>query len=150
MSQITNDIEFKQALEDLDATQQRIVAGKFVEHVLPLSSDKRLKQVINVATDADATDDEMSNALKSARAATFDSHTRCGSEGHWIDQAGYFVARAATASVTPGEQSKSGGPAWQAALSIRMAQTCVLIDSDDVTPIGNEWQYNILTNHLNS
>lgn len=150
MSQVTNDTEFKQALDDLDDTQQRIVAARFVEHVLKLSNDKRLEQVIKVATDASATNNELSDALKSARAATFDSHTRCGSEGHWTDQAGYFVARAAAASVTPRAQSKAGGPAWQAALSIRMAQTCVLIDSDDVTPVGNEWQYDILTNYLNS
>ena len=150
MSQITNDTEFKQTLEGLDDTQQRIVAGRFVEHVLSLSNDKRLNNVVKVATDSDATDAEIADALKSARAATFDSHTRCGSEGHWSDQAGYFVARAAAAAVTPQLQSKSGGPAWQAALSIRMAQTCVLIDSDDVTPVGNEWQYEILTNYLNS
>lgn len=150
MSQITNDTEFKQTLEGLDDTQQRVIAARFVEHVLPLSNDKRLGNIVKVATDIDATDTEISDALKSARAATFDSHARCGSEGHWTDQAGYFVARAAAAAVTPQVQSKSGGPAWQAALSIRMAQTCVLIDSDDVTPVGNEWQYDILTNYLNS
>ena len=152
MNQITNDEEFKQALQGLDDTQQRIVAALFVEHVLPFSDDDRLKRVVKVATDSDAQEDELSIALQSAKAATFDSHTRCGSEGNWTDQAGYFVGRAAVAAVTPQVQSKAGGPAWQAAMSCRMAQTSMLIDSDDITtigPTGNEWQYDILSNYMN-
>ena len=150
MSQITNDTEFKQALANMDYAQQRIIAAMFVEHVLPLSNDDRLVRVVKVAIDKNASDDELASALKSAKAATFDSHTRCGSEGNWTDQAGYFVARAAVASVTPEAQSKAGGPAWQAAMSTRMAQTSMQIDKDDVAPTGNEWQYHILSNYLNS
>ena len=150
MSQISNDTEFKQALQRLDKKQQRVVGALFVKHVLPLSNDSRLIHVIKTAADSDATQDELSNALKSAKAATFDSHTRCGSEGNWTDQAGYFVARAATAAVTPETQSKAGGPAWQAAMSCRMAQTSMLIDSDDETTADNEWQYDILSSYLNS
>lgn len=150
MSQITNDAEFKQALQNLEYVQQRVIAAMFVEHVLSLSNDERLKRVIKVATDSHASVDELSNALKSAKAATLDSHTRCGSEGNWTDQAGYFVARAAVAALTPQAQSKSGGPAWQAAMSSRMAQTSMQIDSDDETTAGNEWQYDILSNYLNS
>ena len=33
MSQINNDAEFKQVLQDLEYVQQRIVAAMFVEHV---------------------------------------------------------------------------------------------------------------------
>lgn len=150
MSQITNDTEFKQALQELSDTEQRVVAAMFVKHVLPLSNDIRLIHVVKVAGDEDATKDELANALKSARAATVDSHTRCGSEGNWTEQAGYFVARAAVAAVTPVAQSKAGGPAWQAAMSCRMAQTSALIDSDDATPAGNDWQYDILSSHMNS
>ena len=150
MTQITNDTEFKKALNDLDTAQKRSVAAMFVEHVLPLSNDDRLKHVVKVASNSNASKDELSNALKSARAATFDSHARCGYEGNWTDQAGYFVARAAVAAVTPEAQSKAGGPAWQAAMSSRMAQTSMLIDCDDATPAGSEWQYDILSNYLNS
>lgn len=150
MSQINNDTEFKQALQQLDSLQQRIVAAKFVEHVLTLSNDERLSSVVKLAADSNASEYELSNALKSAKAATMESHTRCGSEGNWSDQAGYFVARAAVAAVTPQAQSKAGGPAWQAAMSCRMAQTSMLIDSDDETLTGNEWQYEILSNYLDS
>ena len=151
MSQITNDTEFKQALLALDSTQQRVVAALFVEHVLPLSNDERLNRVIKVATDNHASQDEISNALKSAKAATFDSHTRCGAEGNWTEQAGYFVARATVAAVTPQAQSQSGNPAWQAAMSSRMAQTSLLIgDESNEAPIHSEseWQYQMLSNYL--
>jgi hypothetical protein len=150
MNPIHNDTEFKQALQSLDHTQQRLVAALFVEHVLPLSHDSRLEHVIHSAKNSHASDDELSTALKSARAVTFDCHTRCGAEGNWTDQAGYFVARAAVAAVTPQAQSKSGGPAWQAAMSSRMAQTSMLIDCDNEIPTGNEWQYDILSNFLHS
>jgi hypothetical protein len=150
MSQITNDTEFKQALQGLDKTQQRVVGALFVKHLLPLSNDIRLIHIVKVAADSKASKDELENALKSARAATLDSHTRCGSEGNWTEQAGYFVARAAVAAMTPDKSSKAGGPAWQAAMSCRMAQTSMQIDSDDETSAGNEWQYDILSSYLNS
>jgi len=153
MSQISNETEFKQALQGLDSVQQRMVAAMFVKHVLSLSNDERLNRVIEVATDSNATQDEISNALKSAKAATFDSHTRCGAECNWTEQAGYFVARAAVAAVTPLAQSRTSGPAWQAAMSSRMAQTSLLIDdeSDEVaTHSESEWQYETLSNYLKS
>ncbi len=153
MSPISNDKEFKLALHDLDAVKQRTVAAMFVEHVLSLSNDDRIQRVVKVATDSSASEGEISDALKSAKAATMDSSTRCGAEGNWTDQAGFFVARAAVAAITPLAQSKSGGPAWQAAMSSRMAQTSILIDDDsDEAPTHseNEWQYNILSDYLQS
>ena len=152
MSPINNDVEFKQALQTLDATQQRVIAALFVEHVLPLCKDERINRVVKVATDLNASEDEISGALRSAKAATFDCHTRCGSEGNWTEQAGYFVARAAVAAVTPLAQSRTSGPAWQAAMSSRMAQTSLLIDneSDEIADSENEWQYGILSGYLKS
>ena len=153
MSQITNDEEFRQALHGLDAVQQRVVAAGFVEHVLSLSTDDRIASVVKVAADSGASDDDVANALKSAKSAAIDSHTRCGSEGDWTEQAGYFVARAAVAAVTPLAQSKGGSPAWQAAMSCRMAKTSILIDNEaDEAPTHNEseWQYSMLPDYLNS
>ena len=150
MSQISNDAEFKRTLKGLDQAQQRVVAAMFVEHVLSLSTDDRIARVTRVAADKNASADELAGALKTAKAATMDSHTRCGSEGNWTEQAGYFVSRAAMAALTPCEQCTSGSPAWQAAMSSRMAQTSMLIDSEDEIPVGNQWQYDILSNYLNS
>ena len=153
MSQINNDTEFKQALQNLDARQQRAVAGLFVEHVLSLSNDDRVKRVVKVSADDSASESEIADALKSAKSAVTESSTRCGAEGNWTDQAGYFVARAAVAAITPANQSRSGGPAWQAAVSSRMAQTSILIDNDSDTVSEhseNEWQYSILSDYLKS
>jgi len=150
MKQISNDADFKQSLQSLSYDQQRIVATQFVEHVLALCTDDRLKRVVDTGLNEKATQDDLSNALKSAKSITFDCHTRCGAEGNWSEQAGYFVARAAIAALTPEPQSKSGGPAWQAAMSSRMAQTSVQIDSDSSDLTDNKWQYKILSDFLNS
>jgi hypothetical protein len=150
MSQISNDAEFKRTLQGLEQIEQRVVAAMFVEHVLSLSTDERIARVTRVAADKNASAGELADALRTAKAATMDSHTRCGSEGNWTEQAGYFVSRAAMAALTPCEQCSSGSPAWQAAMSSRMAQTSMLIDSEDETPVGNEWQYDILSDYLNS
>lgn len=150
MSQITSDAEFKQALNDLSAKQQRVVAAIFVEHVLSLSNDDRVKRAVKVAADENVNTDEISGALKSVKAAIMDSSTRCGADGNWTDQAGYFVTRAAVAALTPQAQSKSN-PAWQAAASCRMARTSIEIDSEsDKEPDHTEtkWQYDILSKHL--
>lgn len=151
MTQINNDSDFRKAIESLDFDKQRVLAGLFVKNVLGLCDDKRVPHITDVALDANASDDELASALKTARAATFDCHTRCGSEGDWEAQAGYFVARAATAAVTPASQSKAGGPAWQAAMSSRMARTSIQINAEDVsTSDESQQQYQILTDYLNS
>ena len=149
MSQISNDKEFKQALQKLGATQQRTVAALFIEHVLPLSNNDRIQHAVKVAANNAASQAEISDALKSAKAATIDCATRCGAEGNWTTQAGYFVARAALATLTPPTQTSSGSPAWQAALSCRMAQTSIQIDddTDESAYAENEWQYGVLSNY---
>jgi len=153
MSYISNDENFKHSLQELDPLQQRKLAAIFVEHVLHLSGDERLGRVIKTVADTRASEDELTAALKSARAATFDSHARCGAEGHWSDQAGYFVARAAVAAATPQSQSRSGGPAWLAAMSARMAHTSMLIDdvsNQQTAHTECDWQYRSLYDYLNA
>jgi hypothetical protein len=153
MNTITNDEEFKQALHQLDAKQQRVLAAQFAEHVLPLSNDERLTRALAVAGNAEASSADVDDALQSARAATIDSHTRCGSEGNWTDQAGYFVGRAVVAALSSGEQSRAKSPAWQAAMSSRMARTSILIDDDSdqiVTHSEDQWQYDTLSSFLGS
>jgi len=153
MMQISNDANFRRALMNMDSDQQRAVAAKFVEHVLLLSSDGRLNRAVKTAANIQSSEDELFSALKSARAATFDSHTRCGSDGNWTDQAGYFVARAAVAAIAPPTKSKAGGAAWQAAMSSRMARTSMLIDDESIelpAQAENEWQYQTLSEYLNT
>lgn len=153
MSEMCNDKEFRKTLESLDPSQQREVAVMFVNHVLPLCQDKRLERVLKIAADADASDEELAAVLKTAHAVTFDSHARCGADCHWSDQAGYFVARAAVAATTPPAHSRAGGPAWQAAMSARMAHTTSLIDDVSNTQSAHTeclWQYQSLSDYLNA
>ncbi|MGD2055716.1 MAG: hypothetical protein PVJ15_02840 [Gammaproteobacteria bacterium] len=150
MTEITSEAEFRRALEGLDAGQQRVVAALFVQHVLPLSTDERIARVTGVAADAEASADELADALRVARAATFDAHTRCGSEGDWSAQAGYFVARAVVAALTPVGQVP-GDPAWQAAMASRMAQTSKAIASGDHSAEQeSREQFRILSDYLNT
>ena len=150
MTRISNDAEFRKALDGLDPARQRHVAARFVENVLALCSDERIARVLRVAGNTEASEAELAEALKTARATTFDCHTRCGSEGDWSEQAGYFVARAATAALTPIGKMPSG-PAWQAALSSRMAQTSEsIVSGDDIAGQEADQQYGILSKFLNS
>jgi hypothetical protein len=150
MSTISNDREFREQLGTLDATQQRLVAARFAESVLPLCTDERIGRVLAVAADGDATDSALAEALKLAKAAVIDCHARCGSEGDWEAQAGYFVARAAIAALTPLGQLP-GGSAWQAAMSSRMAQTSMsIVKGESGAGTESEKQYGILSAFMNS
>lgn len=150
MTTISNDSEFRAALGRLDATGQRQVAARFVESVLPLCTDERIARVVAVAADASASGAALADALRTAKAATIDCHARCGAEGDWEAQAGYFVARAAIAALTPQGQMP-GGSAWQAAMSARMAQTSKsIVSGENAGGQENEKQYGILSAYLNA
>lgn len=148
MTDIRNDMEFRKNIESLDPVRQRTLAARFVESVLPFCSDERVGLVVRTAANPQASADDLAKALRSAKAAVIDSHARCGAECDWKDQAGYFVARAAVAAVSPGGQM-AGGPAWQAAMSSRMAATCRGIDGpeDNAGQVKME-QYLILSEFL--
>lgn len=151
MKKISNDSEFKQALKGLEYSKQRELAGLFVQSVIGLAVDDRIKRVVTIASDPEATSDELAMALSTAKTAMLDCHARCGAEGDWQQQSGYFVARAATSALTPEGHCRLGGPAWQAAMSSRMACTSIKIHSEENCP-GDESarQYHILSNYLNS
>jgi len=150
MNAIADDVQFKQAVTSLDASEARIIGAKFVQNVVALADDQRLRRVVEVASTRDATGEEVAATLKLAKTIMLDSYTRCGADGDWNDQAGYFVARAAVACMTPFEKGKPGGPAWQAAMSSRLARTSASIDSDDESASESARQYEILTDYLNS
>jgi hypothetical protein len=150
MTEIRNDTDFRQKLESLDPARQRLLAARFVEKVLSLCDDERVCRVVKVAAEPHASADELATALHTARAAIIDSHARCGAECDWKDQAGYFVARAAAAAVSP-EGQMAGGSAWQAAMSSRMAETCRSIDTaEDNAGETRKQQYLILSEFLTS
>lgn len=146
MSTISNDTEFRQALDALSLEQQRTVASRFVQNVLSLSGDSRLQQVI----DAVDVGTDLATAFKSAKRVSLEAHARCGSEGDWNEQAGYFVARAAQAAVEPQVRTAGKNPAWKAAMQCRMARTCLASDSDEDThDLETGAQHQLLTDYLN-
>jgi len=145
---ITNDSEFKAALDGLAGARQRQVAARFAESVLALSKDVRVKNAVNAAKRSDITEDELVAVLQSAKKATVDSFTQCGQECDWNDQAGHFVAQAALACIKPSEHG--GSPAWDAAMHARMARTCESIAAGRGTDNAETTaQYRILTEFLN-
>jgi hypothetical protein len=151
MASISNDQELKQALDRLDAVQQRVVGARFVEHVLDLSTDERIAKAIRLALDPQAASDDLKMAQKSVHSAVLESHARCGAAGDWKDQATYFVGRAAAACLVTKLRSEGKDPAWQAALSSRMARTSAAIDSDSDSPEQESaHQFQILSRYLDS
>ncbi len=150
MAEITNDDDFRRLLDGLDTGGQRAVAARFVENVLSLCGDDRIRHVTEILSKPDASEDNLSMAFHTARTVTVDTHNRCGAECDWQDQAGYFVARAALAAVTPAEQL-AGGPAFQAAMSSRMARTCMGIGAaEDTAGQERQAQYRILSEFIKS
>jgi hypothetical protein len=148
MANIYNETQFKEAIGALDSNVQRQLAALFTEHVLELTDDSRISNGAGVASDPDASEGELAASFKTVKAATIESHTRCGSEGDWKAQAAYFVARACEAALMP-EGYKKAGPALQAATSARMARTAWSIDSDESGESGErEAQYQTLNEFL--
>jgi hypothetical protein len=146
---ISNDSEFKAALSFLSGAARRLVAARFAENVLTLGPDPRVKGAIDAAKRADITAAELAAAYQSARTASVESFTRCGSECNWNDQASHFVAEAGVACVQP--DKPGANPAWDAAMQARMARTCETI----ATGLGTDnseagAQYRILAEFLNS
>jgi hypothetical protein len=148
MTSINNEIQFREVAGTLDGNLQRQLAAQFTEHVLELTDDSRITNNVGVASNPGATTSELAASFKTVKAATIESHTRCGSEGDWKAQAAYFVARACEAALIP-EGYKKAGPALQAATSARMARTAYSIDTDSDSETGErEAQYQILNNFL--
>ncbi len=152
MPNITDNKAFKEAIKNLDCARQRPLAALFVERVLSLTKDKRIPRIIAVAASENPSQDELDAALRSARAAIIDTHCRCGADCDWEEQASYFVARAACASVAPPNKCVAGGAAWQAAVSCRMARTCASIQGDDSGAAKDEsgQEFRILNEFLDS
>jgi hypothetical protein len=151
MSSVSNDKQFRDALNGLNPQQQRIVGALFVESVLGLSEDPRVARSLIAAKDMEPGEEALILARRSAKAASLEAHTRCGADGEWTDQAGYFVARAAEACLEPGGRSQGKGAAWKAAMSARMARTCLAADSDeDAHDTESQAQYQILTSYLDA
>jgi hypothetical protein len=146
---ITNDKGFKSVLAGLSIAKQRQLAVRFVEAVLPLSGDARIRAALETAGRADVTDAELAQAAQAANSARVESFTHCGKETDWTAQAGHFVAKAAVACVKPVEPG--GNLAWDAAMQARLARTFQTVAEGTGTDNREaEAQYHTLEAFLNS
>jgi hypothetical protein len=151
MSTIKNDTEFRAALDGLDVARQREVGALFVEHVLDLTSDARVQQVLAAARDREISDDAMTLARRTVKAAVLEAHARCGADGDWSEQADYFVARAAEACLKPQDAGSSKSPAWLAAMNARMSRTCHAAETGgEAQDTEALVQYEILARYLDA
>ncbi len=145
---ISNDNEFKAALIKLTVAQQRQAASRFVESVLPLCWDTRVKGAVAAARRQDITDAELAALFQATKSASVESFTQCGREADWLAQAGHFVAEAAMACVKAAEVDDN--LAWDACMSARMARTCETIAGGAGTENHEaDAQYRILSEFLN-
>ncbi len=86
----TNDKEFRVKLETLSVSQQRQVAALFVQRVLGLSNDVRIKAALDMAMRADISDAELAVVSQAANTARVESYAQCGRDSDWNTQAGLF------------------------------------------------------------
>ena len=148
MAKIKSESDFRATIQALDYPAQRQLAAQFTGHVLELTDDTRISNGAAMASDPAANPTEIAASFKTVKAATIESHTRCGSEGDWSAQAAYFVARACEAALMP-EGYKQSGPALQSAAAARMARTAYSIDHNtEGGPGERDTQYQILNEFL--
>lgn len=140
---IHNDSEFKSALSGLDPARQRRAAARFVERVMDLSGDVRVRAAVEAAQRGDLAEAEREVLFQAANAARVESFTQCGREADWGAQAGHFVAKAAVSCVKAPVSGEN--IAWDAAMHARMARTCHSVASGVGTETREaEAQYAIL------
>ena len=66
MSTISNDQEFRAALDTLSTDRQRAVGASFVENVRQLSGDRRIGQAIAAARDSALSEEDLNAARRGA------------------------------------------------------------------------------------
>ncbi len=140
MANISNDHELRMALDALTREQQRVLGGRFVQNVLDLCDDFRIRNAVDTAINEAASVNELEEAFRNAKAVSVKTYTDCGKDTDWLAQAAHFVAAATTAAVAPAPASDN--PAWKAAIQARMARNCEMIERQDGADHGEaETQY---------
>ena len=130
MATITNDHQLRELINGLDSNRQRMLGGRFAQSVIGITSNSRLQRAAEAASRSDSTEEDIAEALKSARGVANDTYTACGRDADWLAQAEHFVARACAAALSPPEQlGSAGNPAWKAAMYARMAKNCQMIET---------------------
>lgn len=149
---INNDQDFKKAISELNITDQRKLAAKFVESVLYLNPDPLIKNALEIAGKkivSDSDKKEFEAAYKNIKSLAVNTYTACGGDADWPAQAAHFIATATKACLTPAERLDSNKLAWKCAMQLRMAKNCEMIESDnDVIDNEAQNQYIIINDFI--
>ena len=130
MPAISNDSELRQLIDSLGFEDQRALGMKFVQSVIDLTPDPRLKKALETALAPGVTDPEVEEAYKTAKATSTATYTACGRDTDWMAQAEHFVAAALQAALAPADQLPGRSTAaWKAAMQARMARNCAMIET---------------------
>lgn len=135
---ISNDQEFKNALNSLSLEQQRLLGARFVNSVIGLIDNPRLSSALGIAMDPESDQQACNDAYKVAKSIATKTYTACGRDADWVLQAEHFVAAACAAALTPkAVMTERFSPAWKAAIQARMARNCIMI-GDESADVENE------------
>ena len=150
---INNDQDFKKAISELNITDQRKLAAKFVESVLYLNPDPLIKNALEIAGKkilSDSDTEQFEEAYKNIKSLAVNTYTACGGDADWPAQAAHFIATATKACLTPAERLDNNNKlAWKCAMQSRMAKNCEMIESDnDVIDNEAQNQYIIINNFV--
>jgi hypothetical protein len=150
MATISNDHDLREALNELSADQRRILGARFAKAVVHLCRDDRVVRAIETAINPSASDAELTDAYKAAKAYATKTYTACGRDTDWLAQADHFVAASAAAALTPPAQlPEKINPAWKAAMQARMAKNCEMMEVDEgETESEADRQYGIASESL--
>jgi hypothetical protein len=131
MATISTDKDLRDLLEKLPVDQQRIIGLTFAQSLIHLSRDERVKRAIETGLRTDASQGELEDAYRAAKAWATKTYTDCGKDTDWLAQGDHFVAASVAAALTPENliDSKTNR-AWKAAMQARMANNCELVEGD--------------------
>ena len=149
-AKITNDQQFREALNKLGLADQRSLGAQFVSSVSQLCSHAAIDQGLQVLENRDKSTNELETAYHNAKSLAVEKYTACGRDADWAAQAEHFVASALAACLLPGDQvNAQENLAWKAAMQSRMARNCEMI-MNDRGEVDNEAarQYAITTRFL--
>ncbi len=136
MSEVIDHKSFQEALSGLPVARQRQVGARFVEHVLDLAPDPRLRHALEQLDKTGVSAEELQDAWHSVHALYVESHPR--SHFAMLDfrvQAMHFVTEACLVCLSPTwPEAKVQRVAEKAAMYCRMARTCANIEHEQEEP----------------
>ncbi len=150
MPKIHDDRSLRDCLAKLTVTEQRHLAGRFVNRTADLARDQVLRDAIEAAMDPDTSDTARAAAYKNARSVAVKTYTSCGRDADWLAQAEHFVAAACSAALTPDDAlTEAANLAWKTAMQARMARNCAMIEAESIDEGGEiQAQYRLTEEFL--